>query len=179
MWISLQMVSACSTPINMLSILVTRASLDPSIFVRGWPESRIGSLSNGNGDVNESGKKAIGLDWRNNNFARASRFLYFSLLSMHDYDKKLRNFTFCEGRELRYSPLEFNSWKIANIWHIKGLGIRTMKFETARIPILGDVFAAVACRRCLSSLMSPLFMSITWRIVFLVHERCHENIISV
>ena len=26
------------------------------------------------GDGNENGKKAIGLDWQNNNFARASRF---------------------------------------------------------------------------------------------------------
>ena len=34
-----------------------------------------GSLSNDNGDVNENDKKAIGLDWQNNNFARASRFL--------------------------------------------------------------------------------------------------------
>ena len=34
----------------------------------------LGSLSNDDGDVNENGKKAIGLDWQNNNFARASRF---------------------------------------------------------------------------------------------------------
>ena len=34
----------------------------------------IGSLSNNDGDSNESGKKAIGLDWQNNNFACASRF---------------------------------------------------------------------------------------------------------
>jgi len=33
------------------------------------------SLSNDDGDVNEKGKKAIGLDWQNNNFARASPFL--------------------------------------------------------------------------------------------------------
>ena len=33
-----------------------------------------GNLSNDDGDVNENGKKAIGLDWQNNNFARASRF---------------------------------------------------------------------------------------------------------
>ena len=33
-----------------------------------------GSLSNDDGDGNENGKKAIGLDWQNNNFARASRF---------------------------------------------------------------------------------------------------------
>ena len=34
----------------------------------------IGSLGNDDGDVNENAKKAIGLDWQNNNFARASRF---------------------------------------------------------------------------------------------------------
>ena len=36
----------------------------------------IGSLRNddGDGDGNENGKKAIGLDKENNNFARASRF---------------------------------------------------------------------------------------------------------
>ena len=35
-----------------------------------------GSLSkdDGDGDGNENSKKAIGLDWRKNNFARASRF---------------------------------------------------------------------------------------------------------
>ena len=36
---------------------------------------KIGSLiSKDDGDGNENGKKAIGLDWQNNNFARASRF---------------------------------------------------------------------------------------------------------
>ena len=33
-----------------------------------------GGLSNDEGDVNKNGKKAIGLDWQNNNFARASLF---------------------------------------------------------------------------------------------------------
>ena len=33
-----------------------------------------GSLSDEDGDVNENGKKAIGLNWQNNNFTRASRF---------------------------------------------------------------------------------------------------------
>ena len=38
----------------------------------------LGSLSNDNGDVKENGKKAIGLDWQNNNFARASQlFVHF------------------------------------------------------------------------------------------------------
>ena len=35
----------------------------------------LGSLSNDGGDGSENGKKAMGLDyWQNNNFARASRF---------------------------------------------------------------------------------------------------------
>ena len=34
----------------------------------------IRSLSNDDVDGNENSKKAIGLDWQNNNFARASRF---------------------------------------------------------------------------------------------------------
>ena len=60
----------------------------------------IGSLSNGDGNGNENGKRAIGLDKQNNNFARASRyFVHFSLLSLHDYDVKRPNFTFYGGRE--------------------------------------------------------------------------------
>ena len=31
----------------------------------------LGSLSNDDGEVNENGKKTVGLDWQNNNFARA------------------------------------------------------------------------------------------------------------
>ena len=43
-----------------------------------WFILLIGSLSNDNGDVNENGKTAIGLDWQNNNSARASRlFVHF------------------------------------------------------------------------------------------------------
>ena len=34
----------------------------------------IGSLGKDDGDVNESRKKAMGLNWQNNNFTRASRF---------------------------------------------------------------------------------------------------------
>ena len=32
------------------------------------------SWDNDDGDLNENGKKAISLDWLNNNFARSSRF---------------------------------------------------------------------------------------------------------
>ena len=49
----------------------------------------IGSLSKDDGYGNENGKKAVGLDWQNNNFARASRILYISLPSLHDYDVKI------------------------------------------------------------------------------------------
>ena len=54
----------------------------------------VGSLNNYEGDGNEDGKKAIGLDKQNNNFARASRFLYISLPSLYDYNVKVPNFTF-------------------------------------------------------------------------------------
>ena len=38
----------------------------------------LGSLSNDDGDVKENGKKAISLDWQNNDFARASHlFVHF------------------------------------------------------------------------------------------------------
>ena len=60
----------------------------------------IGSLSNDDGDVNEDGKKAMGLDWQNNTFARASRFFVcISVPSLHDYNVKMPIFTFCRGRE--------------------------------------------------------------------------------
>ena len=34
----------------------------------------LGSLSKDDGEVNKNGKKTLGLDWQNNNFARASSF---------------------------------------------------------------------------------------------------------
>ena len=62
--------------------------------------------------------------WQNNNFASASRFLNISMPSLHDYDVKVPNFTFCRGHhktwtqgnlsfsfpfpELWWSLLEFN-----------------------------------------------------------------------
>ena len=55
----------------------------------------LGSLSNIYGDENENGKKAIGSDSQNNNFARTSRF-FMPLL--HDYDVKLPKCHFYGGR---------------------------------------------------------------------------------
>ena len=39
-----------------------------------WQGTTTETMSNDDGDGNENGKKAKGLDWQNNNFARASRF---------------------------------------------------------------------------------------------------------
>ena len=41
------------------------------------------SWDNDDGDVNDNGKKAISLDWLNNNFARASRFFvtFFAVIA--------------------------------------------------------------------------------------------------
>ena len=51
-------------------------------------------LDHNNRDDDEDGKKVIGLYKQNNNFARASRFLYISKPSMHDCDTILSNFTY-------------------------------------------------------------------------------------
>ena len=83
----------------------------------------LGSLSKGNGDGNENGKKAIGLDWKNNNFVRASRFfvhVHF-LPSLHDYDVKVSRFmedvnkrtrNLLSHSELGYGSGEFNSRRV-------------------------------------------------------------------
>ena len=70
-------------------------------------ELKLGSLSNDDGDGNENDKRAIGLDWQNDNFARASRLLYISLPSLHDYDVELLNFTFYGGREHKTTTFYF------------------------------------------------------------------------
>ena len=43
-------------------------------------DASLGSLGNDEGDVNKNVTKATGLDWQNNNFARATRFfVHFSV----------------------------------------------------------------------------------------------------
>ena len=66
------------------------------------------SSSNDDGDGNENGKKAIGLDRQNSNFVRASLFLYISLPSLHDYNVKVPKFTFCRRREHNFLFLFLN-----------------------------------------------------------------------
>ena len=63
-------------------------------------------LSNDDGDVNKNGKKSLGLDWQNNNSARA----HCKLPSLHDYDVKIPNFTFCEGFKHKTTTFFLFSW---------------------------------------------------------------------
>ena len=116
----------------------------------------LGSLSNDDGDVNKNGKKAIGLVWQNNNFARASRiFVHFltitarlrcenALISRFVEDVNTRQRLPFSFPELWYSLLELNSRKNANIWRFERDGISTINFEAGRLHILSDVFVAVA-----------------------------------
>ena len=121
----------------------------------------LGSLSNDDGDVNENGKKAIGLDKQNNNFARASRFFVHFFVVTARLRREMPNFTFCGKREdkttplfffpePRYSLIEFNSQKIPNIWQSERDGISAIKFEAARLHFF---FRSHRCRCCLRSLL--------------------------
>ena len=58
---------------RVLCILPNRGNVSFSLE-ENFREEMAKSLSNDDGDGNENGKKAIGLDWQNNNFACASRF---------------------------------------------------------------------------------------------------------
>ena len=74
-----------------------------------YDNTLLGSLSNNDGDGNKNGKKAIGLDWRNNNFARASRFFVHFLALLLDLDVKMPNFTFYGGHEHKTTTFFFFS----------------------------------------------------------------------
>ena len=66
-------------------------------------------LINDDGDVNENGKKAIGLDMtrKTTTLHVHHAFLYISFPSLHDYDVKFPNFTFCGGREHKTTTFFF------------------------------------------------------------------------
>ena len=67
-----------------------------------------GSFSNDDGDGSENVKKSNRLIKQNNNFARASRFLYISLPPLQDYNVKMPNFTFCGGRKQATTNFSFS-----------------------------------------------------------------------
>ena len=64
-------------------------------------------------------KKAIGLDWQNSNFVRASLFLYISLPSLHDCNVKMRKFTFCRRRQHKTTTFFFFSWTLIQCYRIQ------------------------------------------------------------
>ena len=49
---------------------------------------RVGSWSKENENGNENGKKAVGLDKQNKNYATVSLLLYISLPSLHDVPQR-------------------------------------------------------------------------------------------
>ena len=86
-------------------------------------------------------------------------FFYISFPSLHDFDVKLRNFTFCWGREHKtttffsFFKTFLQSFRIliqlqknmpCNIWRIERDGRRAIKFEAGRIHFYCVVFTAVA-----------------------------------
>ena len=105
----------------------------------------------GGGYGNENVKKAIGLDWPNNN----SAVLNISLPSLQDYDVNLTYFhVFWSGvnsSDFLLLFLVFDSVlenltpeKFTNIRQIKRDGINAIRFEAAQIHFLSDVFVAVS-----------------------------------
>jgi len=63
--------------------------------------SDLGSFSNDDGDgTDENGKKALGLDWQNNNSAHASRFFvhFFTITARLRRRVKVPSSTFYGGR---------------------------------------------------------------------------------
>ena len=71
----------------------------------------VGSLNNDNDndDGTENGKKAIGLISKTVTLHVHHAFLYIFLPSLHGYDVKLPNFTFCGGCERKTTTLVFFS----------------------------------------------------------------------
>ena len=64
------------------------------MHVRGTVDATLASLSNYDSDGNENGKKkkAIGLDWQNNGFARASRFFVHFLAVVAQLQRESASF---------------------------------------------------------------------------------------
>ena len=78
---------------------------------RGVLDQNLGSFSNDDGDGNENGRKAIGINWQNNHFARASRFFGQTVISLIDLFS-------------RFPPslyMLYNSWDKSNVtWYFRG-----------------------------------------------------------
>ena len=71
-------------------------------------DSETGSFSNDDGDGNQDVKKAIGLLRKTTTLHVHHAFLYISLPSLHDYDVKMPNCKFYEGRKQATTNLFFS-----------------------------------------------------------------------
>jgi len=116
----------------------------------------LGSLSNDNGDGNKNGKKAIGLDWQNDNFARASDIFVQFFAFAAWLHRETSYFYVLWRREHKATIFFLFSWtsiqsfriqlqkKICHCFRIVWDWIKAIKFEAVRILFLSDVFVAVA-----------------------------------
>ena len=85
---------------QIIAVLLTVLVIINFLLVKWLHNQEFGSLRNDDsGDGNENGKKTVGLHQKKYNFARASRFLSISSLSLNDYDVKVPNLTFFVGHE--------------------------------------------------------------------------------
>ena len=71
-------------------------------------QATLGNFSNDDGDGNQDVKKAIGSLRKTTTLHMHHAFLYISLLSLHDYDMKMPNCNFYEGRKQATTNLFFS-----------------------------------------------------------------------
>ena len=128
-----------------------------------WAAATQARLSNDDGDGNENGKKAIGFDQWNNNFARASRFFVHSfafktktwkcLISCFVENVNTRQQLSFSFPELRYSLLEFISRKICqHLTNWTGSNRRDKVWSSANSLFMW-LFRSCHRRCCVSSLV--------------------------
>ena len=103
-WISLPSLSfTCSNHSEVLLKFHTIPrffhSLPQTWETSPWDKQELGSLTNENDDSNENVKKQYVLISKPTALHVHHAFLYISLLSLHNYDVKMPNFTFCAGGE--------------------------------------------------------------------------------
>ena len=123
-----------------------------------WQRPLLGSLSND--DVNENGKKAKGLDWQNNNFARASRFfVHFFAVTARLRHEDVYFTRFVEDVNAR-PRLSFSYLELS----IQFFGIQLQK----RLPIFGELNEMEARLRLkerdFTSVKSDVFVAVAFTV---------------
>ena len=115
----------------------------------------VGSFSNDDSDGNQNIKKAIGLLCKTTTLHVHHAFLYISLPSLHDYNVKMSDCKFYEGRKQATTNLFFLSLnlsavlkkttpgKFAYTCHFQQIGINVTKIEKTGIHFKTAIFAAI------------------------------------